>query len=191
MINITLDRTYLQPEGESWHWFVMKHPTTPHLQKNVPDKVERWRSSSTNNYCTKQRSADCVQWHTDTTVWHNDHTLQLSWQSCDAEFYVSSSMGPAILGLRSCRELRLVEINCEVTETLNRPNFEAHVASNSDLVIIDAYSDRFEGIGSFWGEFHITIDRSVPPSFIHHADVPYTWRTKSRQSLIKWRNSES
>ena len=68
---------------------------------------------------------------------------------CDAEFYVSSSMGPAILGLRSCRELRLVEINCEVTETLNRPNFEAHVDSNSDLIIIDAYSDRFEGIGSF------------------------------------------
>ena len=80
---------------------------------------------------------------------------------CDAEFYVSSSTEPAILGLPSCRELRLVEMNCEVTETLNRPNSEARIASKSDL--IDAYPDRFEGIGSFRGEFHITIDKSVPP----------------------------
>ena len=80
---------------------------------------------------------------------------------CDAEFYVSSSTGPAILGLPSCRELRLVEMNCEVKETLNRTNSEARIASKSDL--IDAYPDRFEGIGSFRGEFHITIDKSVPP----------------------------
>ena len=80
---------------------------------------------------------------------------------CDAEFYVSSSTGPAILGLPSCRELRLVEMNCEVKETLNRTNSEACIASKSD--IIDAYPDRFEGIGSFRGEFHITIDKSVPP----------------------------
>ena len=80
---------------------------------------------------------------------------------CDAEFYVSSSTGPAILGLPSCRELRLVQMNCEVNETLNRPNPEAPIASKSDL--IDTYPDRFEGIGSFRGEFHITIDKSVPP----------------------------
>ena len=80
---------------------------------------------------------------------------------CDAEFYVSSSTGPAILGLPSCRELRLVEMNCEINETLNRPNPEARIASKSDL--IDAYPDRFEGIGSFRGESHITIDKSVPP----------------------------
>ena len=77
---------------------------------------------------------------------------------CDAEFYVSSSTGPAIPGLPSCRELRLVEMNCEVKETLNRPNPEARIASKSDLII--TYPDRFEGIGSFRGEFHITIDRS-------------------------------
>ena len=79
----------------------------------------------------------------------------------DADFYVSSSTGPAILGLPSCRELRLVEMNCEVKETLIRPNHEARIASKSDL--IDAYPDRFEGIGSFRGKFHITIDKSVPP----------------------------
>ena len=79
---------------------------------------------------------------------------------CDAEFYVSSSTGTAILGLPSCRQLRLVEMTCEVKESLNRPNPEACIASNIDL--IDAYPDRFEGIGSFRGEFHITIDKSAP-----------------------------
>ena len=68
---------------------------------------------------------------------------------CDAEFYVSISTGPAILGLPSCRELRLVQMNCEVKETLNRSNHEARIDSKSDLIY--AYPDRFEGIGSFRG----------------------------------------
>ena len=49
----------------------------------------------------------------------------------------------------------------KLKETLNRPKPEARIASKSDL--IDAYPDRFDGIGSFRGEFHITIDKSVPP----------------------------
>ena len=52
-------------------------------------------------------------------------------------------------------------MNCEVKETLNRTNSEARITSKIEL--IDAYPDRFEGIGSFQGEFHITIDKSVPP----------------------------
>ena len=80
---------------------------------------------------------------------------------CDAEFDVSSSTGAAILGQPSCIELRLVETNCEVKETLNRPNPEARIASKIDL--INAYPHRFEGIGSFRGEFHITTDKSMPP----------------------------
>ena len=74
---------------------------------------------------------------------------------------MSSSTGPAILGLPSCRELRLVEMNCEVKETLNRTNSEARIASKSGP--IDANLDRFEGIGSFRGEFHITLNKSVSP----------------------------
>ena len=47
-------------------------------------------------------------------------------------------------------------LNRDDAETLNRPNPEARIASKSDLM--EAYPDRFEGIGSFRGEFHITID---------------------------------
>ena len=46
-------------------------------------------------------------------------------------------------------------MNCEVRDTFNRPNSEGDQ--------IDAYLDRFEGIGSFRPEFHTTIDRYVPP----------------------------
>ena len=56
---------------------------------------------------------------------------------------------------------RLVEMNCVVRGTLNRLNSEACTAPTNDL--IDAYPGRVEVIGSFRGEFHITIDKSVPP----------------------------
>ena len=102
---------------------------------------------------------------------------------CDAEFYVSSSTGPVILGLPSCRELRLVEMNCEVKETLNRTNSEARIASKSDL--IDAYPDRFEGIGSFRSEFHITIDKSVPPVVHSPRRCPIHLKDKVKTELEK------
>ena len=74
---------------------------------------------------------------------------------------MSRSTGPAILGIPSCREPLLVEVNCEVRETLNQPNSKTYITSKSDL--IDASPDQFEGICIFRGEFHITIDKSVPP----------------------------
>ena len=74
----------------------------------------------------------------------------------DTEFYVSDSAGPAILGLPSCRRLHLMEMNCEIKSVPNK-----RVDSTSDLVA--AYPDRFEGIGNFSGEFHITVDNSVTP----------------------------
>ena len=74
----------------------------------------------------------------------------------DTEFYVSDSAGPAILGLPSCRLLHLIEMNCEIKSVPNK-----RVDSTSDLVA--AYPDRFEGIGNFSGEFHITVDNSVTP----------------------------
>ena len=79
-------------------------------------------------------------------------------------------------------------MNCEVKETLNRPNPEARIASKSYL--IDAYPDRFEGIGSFRDEFHITIDKSVPPVVHSPRRCPIHIKDKSQDSLIKWRNSE-
>ena len=96
---------------------------------------------------------------------------------------MSTSTGLAILRLPSYRELRLVEMNCEVKETLNRPNPESRIASKSGL--IDAYPDRFEGIGSFRGEFHITRDKSVPPVVYSPRRCPIHLKDEVKTELDK------
>lgn len=70
-----------------------------------------------------------------------------------AEFYVTDSNGPAILGLPSSRALKLVTLNCAIQQS--------KINSKEDLRRL--YPDRFEGIGHFKGKFHITVDPSVPP----------------------------
>ena len=56
--------------------------------------------------------------------------------------------------LPSCRELSLVVLNCEITQT-------AQINTKDDLQ--RQYPDRFEGIGKFRGDFHITLDPTVTP----------------------------
>ena len=68
-------------------------------------------------------------------------------------------------------------------ETLNRTNSEARIAPKSDL--IDAYHDRFEGIGSFRGEFHITIDKSVPPVVHSPRRCPINMKDEVKTELEK------
>ena len=74
---------------------------------------------------------------------------------CDAEFYLADTPGPAIMGLPSCRALRLVTMHCEISTN------DSPITTKEDLRKI--YPDRFEGIGNFDGEFHITTDRHVTP----------------------------
>ena len=74
--------------------------------------------------------------------------------NCEAMFFVADTPGPAIIGLPSCRELSLVVLNCEITQT-------AQINTKDDLQ--RQYPDRFEGIGKFRGDFHITLDPTVTP----------------------------
>ena len=73
---------------------------------------------------------------------------------CDAIFFVADTPGPAIIGLPSCRDLNLVVLNCEITQA-------AKINTKDDLQ--RQYPDRFEGIGKFRGDFHITLDATVTP----------------------------
>ena len=76
---------------------------------------------------------------------------------CDAEFYVADTPGPAIMGLPSCRALQLVTMHCEISSN----EHDSAITTKEDLRKI--YPDRFEGIGNFDGEFHITTDLNVTP----------------------------
>ena len=59
--------------------------------------------------------------------------------------------GPTILGLPTCRDMKLVTLNCSLTTT--------SVDAKKDLLC--QYKDCFEGIGCFRGEFHITLDGNL------------------------------
>ena len=77
--------------------------------------------------------------------------------NCDAECNVADTPGPAIMGLPSCRALHLVTMHCEISS--NEHN--SAITTKEDLRKI--YPDRFEGVGNFDGEFHITTDRNITP----------------------------
>ncbi|KAK7088654.1 hypothetical protein V1264_022553 [Littorina saxatilis] len=94
-----------------------------------------------NGTLIKQFGVITIQCKFKKTEWH------------DAEFFVTDSNGPAILGLPSSRQLKLVTVHCAI-QTAAAPALKP-VKNASDLE--RTYPDRFEGIGNFEGELHITL----------------------------------
>ena len=74
-----------------------------------------------------------------------------------AEFYVVDNPGSAIIGLPTIIDLELITMNCAM-ETTDLP-----CPIKDEKHLKELYPDRFEGIGNFEGEYHIVIDREVPP----------------------------
>ena len=74
---------------------------------------------------------------------------------CDAMFFVADTPGPAIIGRPSCRDLNLVVPTCDITQAAKINNTKDNLQRQ--------YRDRFEGIGEFRGDFHITLDPTVTP----------------------------
>ncbi|WP_293653519.1 hypothetical protein, partial [Thiolapillus sp.] len=77
------------------------------------------------------------------------------WQN--AEFFVTESEGSAILGLPSSRQLRLVTVHCAVQKVSTSKKQPIKDASH----LKHMYPDRFEGIGDFEGELHITLQEGA------------------------------
>jgi len=77
-------------------------------------------------------------------------------------FTLPTPPGNAILGLPTSKELNLIKFNCEIQEhsqqvlKLNKP-----ITGKQDLV--GQFPECFDGIGKFEGEYHITLDPTVPP----------------------------
>ena len=79
------------------------------------------------------------------------------WPSSD--FFVTESEGPAILGLLSSRQLRLVTIHCMVQTATTPATQPVHNAMDLKRL----YPDRFNGIGDFEGELHINLREDAQP----------------------------
>lgn len=70
-------------------------------------------------------------------------------------FFVADTSGPAILGLPSCRNLKMLTLHCAIAEAQPKIN------TTKDLV--DVYPEQFDRIGHFPGKYHIVLDPTVPP----------------------------
>ena len=112
------------------------------------------------------------------------------------QWYVADTPGPAILGLPSCTRLNIVELHCSVKLQRRRPPPQqvdaletlTDLSSRQDL--IDAYPDRFEGIGRFPGTYHITLRENTTPVVHPPRKCPIALRPLVRDKLNEWEQEE-
>ena len=88
-----------------------------------------------------------------------------------------NTTGPTILGLPTCRDLKLVTLNDSLTTAKQDPLGSTEAKKE----LLCWYKDYFEGIACFKEEFHITLDPAVPP-VIH---PPQRVREALREPLKK------
>ena len=108
-------------------------------------------------------------------------------------FHVVSTAGPTILGLPTCRDMKLVTLNYGIattqTEEAPIPNPQGCPDAKSELLC--QYQDCFQGIGCFQGEFHITLDPRFPQSSTHHDEYPKRYMSLLRGNLMHLLNKAS
>ena len=91
------------------------------------------------------------------------------------DFFVTEAPGPAIIGLPSLEEFGIVTINCEIAKEL------PHIKDTVDQ--IRQYPECFQGIGKFDGQYHITVDPTVPPVVHPPRRVRFKMNAEIKQEL--------
>ena len=103
--------------------------------------------------------------------------------TCD---FKGTEAGPAIIGLPAFLELNLVTLNCSVQQSslLNAIYPPEQVTPIKDKDgLVKCYPDCFNGAGKFQGQYHITVDPSVPPVVHAQTRVPLTFLDDIRDEL--------
>ena len=104
-------------------------------------------------------------------------------------FHVVDTDGPTILGLPTCTDLNLVTMNFSITnhEEVSKPNAQPRPVCDPDPVakeeVLRQYKDCFEGVGCLKGEYHITVDPTVPPVVHPPRRVPEALREPLKKEL--------
>ena len=101
-------------------------------------------------------------------------------------FYVTEANGPAIIGLPTSLKLNLVTLNCSVQQS--SPQNVSHTAEQATPIkskddLVQRYPDCFDGISKFQGQYHITVDPSVPPVVHAQRRVPLSLRDDTKEEL--------
>ena len=108
-----------------------------------------------------------------------------------ASFFVTEAEGPAIIGLQTSLELNLVTLNCSVQKKSTPDGKSTATTVNcidnkSDLTA--SYPECFDGVGKFQGQYHITINPSVPPVVHAQRRVPLSLRDDIKAELTAMEN---
>ena len=104
----------------------------------------------------------------------------------EALFFITEADGPAIIGLPTSLELNLVTLNCSLQKSLaqntdHTNGKKAPIKDKNDLM--EQYPSCFDGIGKFQGQYHITVDPSVPPVVHAQRRVPLSLREDIKREL--------
>ena len=110
-------------------------------------------------------------------------------------FHVAKSNGPTIIGLPTYRAQKLVALNyamniCPTAErdtdtTAAVPTYTTRPKGDETAKahILNDSADVFDGIGCFEGEYHITLDSTVPPVVHSPRRVPVALREPLKEEL--------
>ena len=104
-----------------------------------------------------------------------------------ATFFVVQSNAPLIIGLPTCRSLGLVTLNYAISTQHQAVKNNDHCSVMGDMngkcEILRKYADVFQGIGCLEGEYHITVDPSVPPVIHPPRRVPVALQKPLKEEL--------
>lgn len=122
-------------------------------------------------------------------------TLSHGSETTTASFYVTSAKGPVLLGLPTCRALRLISLNFDIKlneaassvaasswSTNIRPDRPKGDAQAREQILCE-FADVFEGIGCFEGTCRITVDPTVQPVVHPPRRIPVSLREKLKAEL--------
>ncbi|KAI8519529.1 hypothetical protein Bbelb_027860 [Branchiostoma belcheri] len=106
----------------------------------------------------------------------------------ECSFYVTTTQGPAIIGLSTCQKWKIISINHEVKTSSHEIEAAMPLKDrppiHSKKELMEMYPECFDdNVGCFKGEYHITIDPDVKPVVHPPRRVPLELRGRLKAQL--------
>ena len=104
-------------------------------------------------------------------------------------FHIVQATGPVIIGYPTCNRLNLVSVNSDLqvhSMSTSLPHSENAMKNEvANQILFKDYGDCFQGVGCFQGQFHVTLDPTVPPVVHPPRRIPEALREPLKQELCK------
>ena len=110
-------------------------------------------------------------------------TCKFNRRRTEAIFFITETEGPAIIGLPTSLELNLVTLNCSLQKNLAENAHAQNLPIKDKDDLVKQYPGCGDGIGKFQGQYHITVDPSIPPVVHAQRRVPLSLREDIKREL--------